>query len=476
MAGPVTVVVLAAGAGTRMRSSRAKVLHEIGGRSLLAHALVAARGASPDEVVVVVGHDREQVTAHALACDPSVRIAVQAEQLGTGHAVQVALESLGRVGGTVLVTSGDVPLLSARTLAALLQERVRGGHAVSLLTAELADATGYGRVLRDDTGVVRTIREHKDASPAELAVREVNSGTYAFDAAFLCSALARVGTDNAQGEVYLTDVVALAVGEGSAVGAVVCTDVWQTEGVNDRAQLARLGAELNRRTLEGWMRAGVTVIDPASTWVDVSVELGRDVTLRPGTQLHGVTRIEEGASVGPDTTLIDTVVGADAVVVRTHAVGAQLGPRVSVGPFAYLRSGTQVLDGGKVGAFVETKNASIGTGAKVPHLSYVGDAEVGEGSNIGAGTIFANYDGIEKHRTIIGRHAKTGSHNVFVAPVSVGDGAVTGAGTVVRRDVPPGALAVSAGDQRHHEDWVARKRPGTAAARAAADQGVGSDV
>ncbi len=473
---PVTAVVLAAGAGTRMRSSLAKVLHEIGGRSLLGHALVAVRSARPDQVVVVVGQDREQVGRHALACDSAVRTVVQDEQRGTGHAVQVALDSLDQVVGSVLVTYGDVPLLQPETLVALLEDQARGGHAVSVLTAELADPGGYGRVLRDGTGAVQAIREHKDATAAELEVREVSSGTYAFDADFLVAALPRVGSDNAQGEVYLPDVVALAVDEGRTVNAVLCADVWQTEGVNDRVQLARLGAELNRRTLEGWMRAGVTVVDPASTWVDVTVTLERDVTVRPGTQLHGLTAVGPGAIVGPDTTLTDTLVGAGASVVRTHGSGAELGPRASVGPFAYLRPGTQVLEGGKVGTFVETKNARIGAGAKVPHLSYVGDADVGEGSNIGAGTIFANYDGVAKNRTVVGRHCSTGSHNVFVAPVSIGDGAVTGAGTVVRRDVPPGALAVSAGAQRHLEDWVARKRPDSAAARAAAESDPPSDL
>jgi bifunctional UDP-N-acetylglucosamine pyrophosphorylase/glucosamine-1-phosphate N-acetyltransferase len=451
-----------------MRSARAKVLHEIGGRSLLAHALAAARAAQPDDVVVVVGHQRDQVSEHALACDGDVRIAVQAEQRGTGHAVQMALQELGDRTGTVVVTSGDVPLLAAETLTDLVADQVSGGHAVSLLTAELGDPSGYGRVLRDDTGAVWAIREHRDASPDELSVREVNAGTYAFDAQFLASALEQVGTDNAQGEIYLTDVVALAVARGRTASAVVCADVWQTEGVNDRVQLARLGAELNRRTLAHWMRAGVTVVDPGSTFVDVTVQLAQDVTLLPGTQLHGRTEVGESARVGPDTTLTDTTVGSGATVVRTHGVGAELGPEVTIGPFAYLRPGTRVSEGGKVGTFVETKNASLGPGAKVPHLSYVGDAEVGEGSNIGAGTIFANYDGVKKSRTFVGRHCKTGSDNVFVAPVTIGDGAVTGAGTVVRRNVPPGALAVSANSQRHLEGWVARKRPDSPGARAAA--------
>ena len=245
-------------------------------------------------------------------------------------------------------------------------------------------------------------------------------------------------------------------------------DAWETEGVNDREQLARLGAELNRRVLAGWMRAGVTVVDPATTWVDVDVELAPDVTLLPGVQLHGSTRVGEGATIGPDSTLDDVTVGPGASVVRTHGSGAVVGARARVGPFAYLRPGTDLSERGKIGAYVETKNARIGPGAKVPHLSYVGDAEIGEGTNIGAGTITANYDGVAKHRTVVGRHCRTGSHNVFVAPVNIGDGAVTGAGAVIRRDVPPGALAVSGGPQRHYDGWVLSRRPGTPGAEAAA--------
>ncbi|HEY0774290.1 MAG TPA: bifunctional UDP-N-acetylglucosamine diphosphorylase/glucosamine-1-phosphate N-acetyltransferase GlmU, partial [Nocardioidaceae bacterium] len=296
---------------------------------------------------------------------------------------------------------------------------------------------------------------------------EINSGIFAFDGAFLAEAVTKIGNDNANREYYLTDVVAIARDQGRAVGAYTVDDVIQTEGVNDRAQLAVLAAEMNRRVLNRWMKDGVTVVDPATTWVDVTVELAPDVTLLPGVQLHGSTRVGEDAVVGPDTTLTDVEVGEGATVVRTHGSGAVVGPGATVGPFSYLRPGTVLGARGKIGTFVETKNAQIHDGAKVPHLSYVGDAEIGEGTNIGAGTIFANYDGVQKHRTTVGRHAKTGSNNTFVAPVSIGDGAVTGGGTVVRRDVPPGALAVSTGPQRHIEGWVLRKRPGSTSAEAA---------
>ena len=290
---------------------------------------------------------------------------------------------------------------------------------------------------------------------------------YAFDAAVLVDGLSRLSTDNAQGELYLTDVLGIARGDGHRVGGLVCADPWLVEGINDRVQLAKVGAELNRRLVEGWMRAGVTVVDPATTWVDAGVELARDVLVEPGVQLRGRTVVGEGATVGPDTTLTDVVIGAGASVVRTHGSAAHIGAGATVGPFAYLRPGTELGVKGKIGTFVEVKNSQIGEGSKVPHLSYVGDATIGEHSNIGAASVFVNYDGVNKHRTVVGSHVRTGSDNMFVAPVTVGDGAYSGAGTVLRRDVPPGALAVSGGPQRNIERWVIRRRPGTAAAGAA---------
>jgi bifunctional UDP-N-acetylglucosamine pyrophosphorylase / glucosamine-1-phosphate N-acetyltransferase len=479
---PAAVIVLAAGGGTRMKSQTPKVLHRIGGQSLISRALHAAHGLQPEHLVAVVGHGREQVTPQIESLGLPVVTAVQDEQLGTGHAVQCALSSLtGPQGvapqgltGTVLVTYGDVPLLTTDALHELLATHTDEGNAVTLLTAVVADPTGYGRVVReqdvagaDHGGQVAAVVEQRDATDEQRAIAEINSGIYAFEAAVLSEALARIRTDNVQGELYLTDVVGIARADGLRVGAVRTDDVWVTEGVNDRVQLSRLGAELNRRTLERHMRAGVTVVDPRTTWVDDSVVCEPDSTLLPGVQLHGDTRVASGATVGPDSTLTDVAVGADATVVRCHGSGAVVGEGASVGPFAYLRPGTVLGAGGKIGTFVETKNASIADGAKVPHLSYVGDAEVGEGSNVGAGTIFANYDGVQKHRTSVGAHCRTGSNNTFVAPVTIGDGAASGAGTVVRRDVPPGALAVSSGPQRNIEDWTLRKRAGTAAAKAA---------
>jgi bifunctional UDP-N-acetylglucosamine pyrophosphorylase/glucosamine-1-phosphate N-acetyltransferase len=454
-----------------MKSKTMKVLHPLCGRSLIGHVIAASEALDPDHLVAVVGNQRDQVEPHILEQVPDAVVAVQETQDGTGHAVRIAVEALqGRAGttdGTVVVMFGDTPLLESDTVAGLVADHAGTGRALTILTAELEEPFGYGRIIRDETGGVTAIVEEKDATAEQAAIREINSGIFAFDGGFLAEAVTKIDNDNAKGEYYLTDVVAIARDQGRKVGAYTIADVIQTEGVNDRAQLAALAAEKNRRVLTRWMKDGVTVVDPASTWVDVTVELAQDVTLRPGVQLHGATRVGEDAVIGPDTTLTDVVVGAGASVVRTHGSDSVIGAGASVGPFAYLRPGTELGAQGKIGTFVETKNSRIHDGAKVPHLSYVGDAEIGEGSNIGAGTIFANYDGVEKHRTTVGRHAKTGSNNTFVAPVHIGDGAVTGGGTVVRRDVPPGALAVSTGPQRHIEGWVLRKRPGSASARAA---------
>jgi bifunctional UDP-N-acetylglucosamine pyrophosphorylase / glucosamine-1-phosphate N-acetyltransferase len=400
--------------------------------------------------------------------DPDALVADQDEIKGTGRAVACGLSALpAPPTGTVVVTYGDVPLLSPETLLALVERHEADGAAVTVLTAEVADPTGYGRILRDAGGDVLGIVEHKDADEAQRRIREMNSGIYAFDGVVLADALGRIGTDNVQGELYLTDVLGIARGDGRRVVALRTDDVWQVEGVNDRVQLATLGAELNRRVLERWMRAGVTVVDPGTTWVDVPVELAPDVTVLPGTQLHGATTVAGGASVGPDTTLVDCQVGPGADVVRTHGQGAVIGAGASVGPFSYLRPGTVLGERGKIGTFVETKNATIGTGSKVPHLSYVGDAEIGVHTNIGAASVFVNYDGVNKARTTIGDHCRTGSDNMFVAPVSVGDGAYTGAGAVIRHDVPPGALSFSAAPQQIVEGWVERRRAGTPAAEAA---------
>ncbi|MCL2465232.1 MAG: bifunctional UDP-N-acetylglucosamine diphosphorylase/glucosamine-1-phosphate N-acetyltransferase GlmU, partial [Micrococcales bacterium] len=467
---PAAVVVLAAGEGTRMRSATPKVLHTLAGRSMLAHALATARALNPERVVVVVRHGRDLVVEHLRQVDPEAIVADQDEVPGTGRAVQVALAALdadGATSGPVVVTAGDVPLLDAGTLAALLTAHATDGNAITLLSTQVPDPTGYGRVLRGADGGVVAVVEEKDADDEQRAIREINTSIYVFDADVLRAALTRLGRDNAAGEVLLTDVVALTHADGRRVRALIADDRAAVEGVNDRVQLAAIRAEFNRRILRRWMHAGVTVVDPATTWVDVDVELAADVTLLPGTQLHGATVVAAGATVGPDTTLTDVEVGPGAVVVRTHGSLSVIGPNANVGPFSFLRPGTVLGTEGKIGAFVETKNSVIGTGSKVPHLSYVGDAQIGEHTNIGAASVTANFDGTTKHRTTIGSHVKIGADTMLVAPVTVGDGAFTGAGTVVRRDVPPGALAVNAVSQRTIEGWVQRAHPGSAEAAAA---------
>ncbi|RAV13978.1 bifunctional UDP-N-acetylglucosamine diphosphorylase/glucosamine-1-phosphate N-acetyltransferase GlmU [Mycolicibacterium sp. GF69] len=460
------VVVLAAGAGTRMRSDTPKVLHPLAGRSMLAHALHAVAKVAPAHLVVVVGNDRERVTpaVEQLATElgRSIDTAVQEQQLGTGHAVGCGLTALpSEFAGVVVVTSGDVPLLDADTLAELISTHNARPTAATVLTTTLPDPTGYGRILRTQDGEVIGIVEQADATPSQQAITEVNAGVYAFDIAALRSALSRLRSDNAQQEQYLTDVISIVRSDGHVVRAKHVDDSTLVAGVNDRVQLADLGAELNRRIVAAHQRAGVTVVDPATTWIDVDVTIGRDTAVYPGTQLLGATSIGAHCQIGPDTTLTDVTVGDNATVVRTHGGQAVIGAGAAVGPFAYLRPGTVLGADGKLGAFVETKNSTIGAGTKVPHLTYVGDADIGEHSNIGASSVFVNYDGETKSRTTIGSHVRTGSDNMFVAPVSVGDGAYTGAGTVVRDDVPPGALAVSAGPQRNIEGWVSRKRPGS---------------
>ncbi|MFJ5777813.1 bifunctional UDP-N-acetylglucosamine diphosphorylase/glucosamine-1-phosphate N-acetyltransferase GlmU [Streptomyces sp. NPDC093094] len=465
---PAAVVVLAAGEGTRMKSATPKVLHDICGRSLVGHVLAASGELEPQNLVVVVGHAREKVTAHLNAVAPDVRTAVQAEQNGTGHAVRMGLEELGgEIDGTVVVVCGDTPLLTGETLRRLAGTHSADGNAVTVLTAEVPDATGYGRIVRDDSGAVTAIVEHKDASEAVLEIREINSGVFAFDGRLLAQALKQVRTDNSQGEEYLTDVLGILREAGHRVGASVAGDHREIAGINNRVQLSEARRILNERLLTEAMLAGVTVVDPAGTWVDVTVTFGQDAVVHPGTQLLGATHIAEGAEVGPNSRLKDTRVGPGARVINTVSDGAVIGAEASVGPYAYLRPGTRLGAKGKIGTYVETKNASIGEGTKIPHLSYVGDATIGEYSNIGAASVFVNYDGQDKHHTTVGSHCRTGSDNMFVAPVTVGDGAYTAAGSVITKDVPPGSLAVARGQQRNIEGWVARKRPGSAAAKAA---------
>ena len=464
----LAVVVLAAGEGTRMRSRKPKVMHEIAGLPLLGHALVTATQLGASHVVPVIRHQKDLIAEYITAFFPSAIIAEQDDVPGTGRAVECALAALpADFEGAVVVTSGDVPLLDVATLENLIDAHLETGAAATLLTAILDDPAGYGRIIRNTAGAFLEIIEDRDATEAQREVNEVNAGVYVFDAKHLREALAAIGTHNAQGEKYLTDVAEVLVKNKKKVLALSVTDNWLVAGINDRRQLADVALELNLRICEAWQLAGVTILDPASTWIDVTVQIGEDVTLMPGTYLRGFTTIAEGATVGPEVVMTDTEVGAGASVVKAHVTSSRIGEGASVGPFAYLRPGTELGADGKIGTFVETKNAKIGAGSKVPHLSYVGDAEIGVESNIGAGTIFANYDGVNKHRSTIGSHVRTGSSNVFVAPITIGDGAYTAAGTVVRRDVESGALALNVSPQKNMADWVLQKRPGSKAAEAA---------
>ncbi|MGF3053673.1 bifunctional UDP-N-acetylglucosamine diphosphorylase/glucosamine-1-phosphate N-acetyltransferase GlmU [Microbacterium sp. YY-03] len=466
----LAIVVLAAGQGTRMKSRTPKVLHRIGGRTLVGHVLTTAQRLQAAHIEVVVRHDRDRVAGDIAESYPDVTIVDQDEIPGTGRAVQVALDALpADYEGDVLVLSGDVPLLDNDTISALLDAHRSTGAAATLLSAILDDPTGYGRIIRDDAGDVARIVEQKDATADEAAVGEINAGVYVFQASLLREYLPQVGMANAQGEMYLTDVIGLLRGAEKRISAAITDDLQVALGVNDRAQLAEAGDLLRRRIIRHWQREGVTVVDPASTWIDDDVTLAPDVTILPDTQLLGATTVAAGATIGPDTTLVDCEVGEDATVRRTDGTLAVIGARATVGPWAYLRPGTILGAGGKIGTFVETKNATIGEGSKVPHLSYVGDTTIGRGVNLGAGAITANYDDIAKHRTEIGDEVHTGSHNVFVAPVTIGAGAKTGAGAVIRKDVPAGALALSVAPQRNVDGWVENNRQGTKAAAAAAD-------
>ncbi|MGC4804510.1 bifunctional UDP-N-acetylglucosamine diphosphorylase/glucosamine-1-phosphate N-acetyltransferase GlmU [Micromonospora sp. DT233] len=464
---PRTVVVLAAGEGKRMKSALPKVLHPLLGRSLLGHVLTAATPLAADRTVVVVGHGADQVRAHLAEVAPAAVPVLQAEQLGTGHAVRIALDAVPEAAGTVVVINGDAPLLRADTLAALVAAHEEAGTAATVLAAEVPNPTGLGRIVRDATGGLEQIVEERDTTPAQRALREINAGIYAFDAARLRATLGKLSTDNDQGEEYLTDVFGLLVSAGEPVAVHVAADHTETLGCNDRVELATLRRLLRDRVNERWMRTGVSILDPATTWIDVTVAVDRDAVIDQNTQLRGGTVVGAAAVIGPDVTLIDTVVGPEATMLRSHAVGAEVGPGASVGPYAYLRPAAKLAEKAKVGTFVEVKNSEVGAGAKVPHLSYVGDATIGAKANIGAATIFVNYDGVNKHRTTVGEAAFVGCDTSLIAPVEVGPGAYVAAGSAISQNVPAGALGVTRAPQRNIDGWVARRRAGTASAAAA---------
>lgn len=461
---PAAVIVLAAGAGTRMKSTKPKVLHEVLGLTLLDHVLNATSPLNAEKTLVIVGHGRDQVQEHLANTHPTLLTAVQDQQNGTGHAVKIALDALGDLSGPVLVLAGDTPLLKTSDLQLTLSNL--SGKAASVLTAHLADPTGYGRIVRNATDGLEQIVEHRDASDAQLLLTEVNSGVYAFDAKLLRECLAKLKTDNSQGEQYLTDVLGILRSEGFEVAAVATTEE-NILGVNDRRQLADAGAVLRNRINNEWMFAGVTMVDPSSVWIDRTVVLEPDVTILQNVSITGSSIVRGGSTVGPDSSLHDTVADHCATVVRTTSNGAVIGEGATVGPYTYLRPGTVLGAGAKAGGFVEMKNANLGANSKVPHLSYVGDATIGDGTNIGAATVFVNYDGQEKHHTHVGSHVRIGSDTMLVAPLVIGDGAYTAAGSVITEDVPAGSMAVGRARQRNIVDWVLRRRPGSDSAKAA---------
>jgi bifunctional UDP-N-acetylglucosamine pyrophosphorylase/glucosamine-1-phosphate N-acetyltransferase len=457
--------LLAAGDGTRMKSQTPKMLHQIAGKTLINHVLTAVAAAHPQRTVAVLGYQSDALAEHLSQIAPELSTCLQPQRRGTGDAARIGLETLGDIEGEVLVAITDMPLLTGETLQELVDAHRANGNGVTFLSARVADPEGYGRIVRDEAGNVTGIVEQADATDDQRQIAEINGGIGVFDARLLRELLPQLEPSAHSGELYLTDLPHLAAKAGSRVDAHAIADSVQTEGVNDRIQLSNLGKEFNRRILRSWMLAGVTVIDPDTTWVHADVDLGRDVTLLPGTFLEGATSIGAESVIGPETTLVDVEVGDHASVCRTHASLAVVAAGASVGPYSHLRPGTVIGEGSKVGTFVETKNARLAAGVKAQHLSYIGDAEVGSGTNIGAGVVFANYDGQAKHNTSVGQRSFVGSNTVLIAPLRLGDSSYVAAGSAITDEVAAGDLGVARGRQHNSLGWVVRNRtasdPGT---------------
>jgi bifunctional UDP-N-acetylglucosamine pyrophosphorylase/glucosamine-1-phosphate N-acetyltransferase len=453
-----------------MKSATPKVLHQIAGRSILAHVIEAVSPLAATELRVVVGSAREKVEAHLAEIAPAATVIFQAERNGTGHAAQLALEG-APANGSIMIMAGDTPLLRSATLQEFIDAHNAYESAASVLTSIVPDPFGYGRIIRSESEQLLGIVEERDASAAEREIDEINTGVYIFDIAALRGAVAELKSANAQGELYLTDVMALIGEAGNQIAAILSNDYTETLGINDRAQLAECGSILRDRINDEWMRSGVTIIDPTTTWIDADVTIDSDVTIYPGSAITGRSTIATGAVIGPRTTLNSVVVEPGAKILESYITESHIGANANVGPFSFIRPGTVLASESKVGAFVEVKNSTIGAGSKVPHLSYVGDATIGSGSNIGAASIFVNYDGVAKHQTIVGNDVRIGSDTMLVAPVTIGDGAYTAAGSVITEDVPAGSIGVARAKQRNVLGWVLRKRSGTKSAESAKKAG-----
>ena len=460
-------IVLAAGEGTRMKSTRAKVLHEIAGRSLIGHVLHAVQSVKPKELRVVIGASKDEVITHLSTIAPAATTVHQEVRGGTGHAVRIALETF-KGSGSVLVCAGDTPLLRGATLEKLLASHNSSQSSATVLTTIMPDPSGYGRVIREEDESLAKIVEERDANQEEKETLEINSGVYIFELADLVSAISRLTSQNSQKEEYLTDVISILKKDGKKVSALLTEDFTEVLGVNDRSQLSVCTYVMHSRINEALMLSGVSFVDPMSTWVDITAEIDVDVRIEPGCAIKGKTKIGKSAVIGARTTLIDCEVGSGAQVLESHCESSVIGSDATVGPFAHLRGGTVLASNVKVGSFVEIKNSRVGEASKVPHLSYVGDATIGTESNIGAATVVVNYDGVEKHQTVIGDHVRIGSDSMLVAPVTIGDGAYTAAGSVITEDVPPGALGIGRAKQTNILGWVLKKRQGSKSANAAA--------
>ena len=463
-------IVLAAGEGTRMKSNTAKVLHSIAGQTIIEHVLNSVQPLKAKSVSVVVGAHREEVEQHLAEIAPKAKPIFQASRNGTGGAVQLALADF--IGdGSVLILAGDTPLLTSHTLSEFIDAHNESKNKASVLTALLPDPTGYGRILRGDNNTISKIVEQKDANDLEQEIDEINTGVYLFELSVLREVISKLQANNSQKELYLTDVIGLLSSAGNAVTAVLSNDYTESLGINDRSQLAECAALMRDRINHDHMVNGVTIVDPTTTWIDAGVKIESDVTIYPATAISGETTIASGSVIGPRTTLVNCQVASNATVIESFATDSKIGSSAKVGPYSYLRTGTVLADDAKIGAYVETKNSTIGKGSKVPHLSYVGDAQIGEGTNIGAATIFVNYDGENKHQTKVGNQVRIGSDTMLVAPVSIGDGAYTAAGSVINEDVPAGAIGIGRARQTNILGWVLRKRKGSKSADAAKNAG-----